>query len=306
MANFIVAGITQMETIIKVDSFPIKYVPFTEAHDTIYMAAGGDAFNVSLALKSLGNEIKFMTVVGKDQNMNAFNPPDRRITLPTEHVLPVLKETPAEIFFYDNKRKQQVFEDLKDIRNAEYDMSLVEPVVKDVDMIVLSNANFCRPFIEVAEKHKKKLAVKIHQFNKEKEIYNQDFLSNANILYFSDNTIEEDPQEFAKSIAEKYNTDIIIVGLDEGGLVLYDREKKLNVKYNPVKTKDVVNGAGAGNAAFACFLHYYLKVKDSSQAIRMALLFSAHKIGYMGTSYGFMSEEQMQQWESLIFDRRGV
>ena len=125
-------------------------------------------------------------------------------------------------------------------------------------------------------------------------------------LYFSDNTIDEDPHDFVKGIADKYNTDIIILGLDAGGMVLYDREKKLNVKYNAVKTKDVVNGAGAGNASFACFLHYYLKVKDSAQAIRMALLFSAHKIGYMGTSYGFMTEEQMQQWESLIFDRRGI
>lgn len=306
MANFIVAGITQMETIIKVESFPIKYAPFTEAHDTIYTAAGGDAFNVSLALKSLGNEVKFMTVVGKDQNMSAFNPPDRQITLPTEYVLPVLKETPAEIFFYDNKRKQQVFEDLKDIRNAEYDMTLVTPVMKDTDMVVLSNANFCRPFIELAKQNQKKLAVKIHQFNKEKEIYNKDFLSNANILYFSDNTIDEDPQEFAKQISDKYSTDIVIIGLDEGGLILFDRERKLNLKYNAVKTKDVVNGAGAGNASFACFLHYYMKVKDSTQAIRMALLFSAHKIGFMGTSYGFMSEQQMQQWESLIFDRRGV
>jgi ribokinase len=37
-----------------------------------------------------------------------------------------------------------------------------------------------------------------------------------------------------------------------------------------------------------------------------ALLFTANKIGYMGTSNGFMTEEQLEQWESLIFDPNDV
>ena len=72
MFKFVVAGITQLETIVKVPQLPIEFRNFTDAHDSIYVSGGGDAFNESLALKWLGDEVSFMTVVGKDQDMGIF------------------------------------------------------------------------------------------------------------------------------------------------------------------------------------------------------------------------------------------
>ena len=169
------------------------------------------------------------------------------------------------------------------------------------DMVVLSNANFCRPFINVAKEFDKKIAVNIHTYNPEKEKYNVDFLENANILYFSDDTIETDPFDFVRGIADKYNTDIIILGQGAKGLILYDRHRDINVHYDTVKTNEVVNTTGAGNALFACFLHYYQETGDSTLAIKNAMLFASYKIGYMGTSIGFMTVEQLEQWRSLIW-----
>ena len=169
MFNYVVAGITQLETIIKVRQIPIEYRSHTEAHDAIHMSAGGDAFNISLALKWLGDQVKFMTVVGEKQDLSIFNPSDREVTLDTDYVMPVMRESPIEVLLYDDRRKQQGFEDLKDIRDAEYNMALVEPIADEADMFVLSNANFCRPFIDMAKKHDKKLAVKIHNFRRDKE-----------------------------------------------------------------------------------------------------------------------------------------
>ena len=94
MGKFIIAGITQIETIIKVDRIPIAYRSFTGKPDTIYTAAGGDAYNCSLALEWLGDKVEFMTVVSETQNLGIFNPPGREVTLSTEYVLPVMKETP--------------------------------------------------------------------------------------------------------------------------------------------------------------------------------------------------------------------
>ena len=164
MSNIVIAGITQIESIVKVKEIPIAYAPFTPAPDTIFTAPGGDAFNMSLAMSWLGDRVEFMTVVGKDQNMGIFNPPNREVTLSTTYVLPIMKETPMEILLFDRTRKQQVFEDLKDIRDAKYDMMLIDPLVEDCDMMVLSNVNFCRPFITRAVDHNKKLAVKIPVF----------------------------------------------------------------------------------------------------------------------------------------------
>ncbi len=306
MSRIVVCGITQIETIVKVPKIPIQYEAFTPSKDSIYTAAGGDAFNISLAMSWLGDDIDFMTVVGKGQDLGMFNPPDRNVTLSTEYVLPIMNETPMQVTFFDQERLEQKFEDLKDIREAQYDLSLVEKVVPNSDMVFLSNVNFARPFIRIAQASRKPLAVKIHSYSREKEVYNEDFLRAAEILYFSGGARAEDPYAFIKEMAQKYGTQIILLGQSSEGVILYDRRRDICVHYDPVRAGQVVNTAGAGNAQFACFLHYYLKNGDSKEAMHKALIFTANKIGYMGTSNGFMTEEQLEQWEGLIFDSGDV
>ncbi len=306
MFNYVIAGITQLETIIKVDNIPVAYQVCTEANNAIHSSAGGDAFNISLALKWLGDDVRFMTVVGENQNLSIFNPEDREVTLDTDYVMPIMKETPVEVMLYDNNRKQQVFDDLKDIREAVYDMSKVEPVADEADMFILTNANFCRPFIKLAKDHGKKLAVKIHNFQREKEKYNEDFLKNADILYFTDNSIQEEPFSFIQDMVDKYQPDMIILGQGEKGLILYDKFRDIKAHYDTVASSQVVNLAGGDNAFFACFIHYFMKTKDSKVAMHKALLFCSHKIGYMGTSNGFMTEEQLDHWDEVVWDPRGM
>ncbi len=304
MSRFIVAGIIQIETIVKVDRIPIEYAPVTSIPDTIFTSAGGDAFNESLALRWLGDHVDLLSVIGRNQDMSILNPSNREITLDTDYILPIIDNTPTQVVLYDRDRREQIFEDIKGLRDAEYDMSMVPPMIAASDMVVLSNANFCRPFINIAQKFGKKIAVNIHTYNPEKERYNEDFLENASILYFSDDTINTDPFDFVRSIADKYHTDIIILGQGAKGLILYDRSRDINVHYDPVKTNEVVNTTGAGNAMFACFLHYYQETGDSVLAIKNALLFASYKIGYMGTSNGFMTVEQLQQWHNLIWGEK--
>ncbi len=301
MSKFLVAGVTQIETIVRVDSIPVNYAPLTSVTESIFTEMGGDAYNESLALKWLGDEVCFMSIVGRNQDLSMINPPDRKITLSTEYIIPQMKATPTEVVLYDRERKQQIFEDLKDLRDNVYDMSMVAPIAESCDMLVLANANFCRPFAKVAKEHKKPVAVNIRNYDPEKEKYNRDFLEPAKVLYFSDDTLTEDPYEFIDRIAGTYDTEIIILGQGSEGLILYDRSQNLRVHYKTVKTNEVVNTIGAGNALFACFLHYYMETKDSVNAIKNALLFASYKIGYMGTSNGFMTPAQLEQWRNLIW-----
>ena len=301
MSSFVVAGITQVETIVNVDKLPMEYTPMTSVPNSIHISAGGDAYNEALALTWLGDNVHLMSVVGRKQDMGLFNPPGRKITISTEYMLPLVEHIPMQVIICDKERKQQIFEDIKDLREIDYDMSMVAPTVAYSDMVVLSNANFCRPFIDVAKRYQKPICVNIHEFLREKEQYNEDFLSAASVLYFSDDTITEDPFDFVKSIADKYGTDIIILGQGAKGLILYDRKRNINVHYNTVQTNDVVNTAGAGNALIACFLHFYLETGDSTSAIKDAMLFASYKIGYVGTSIGFLTVEQLEQWRNLIW-----
>ncbi len=301
MSKFLVAGVTQIETIVRVDKIPVSYSPLTSVADSIYTAMGGDAYNESLALEWLGDDVTFMSIVGRNQDLGIINPPDRKITLSTEYIIPQMKETPTEVVLYDKNRKQQIFEDIKDLRENVYDMSMVAPIAESCDMMVLANANFCRPFAKEAAARNKPIAVNIRSYKPEKEKYNTDFLEPAQVLYFSDDTLSEDPYEFIDRMSGTYGTEIIILGQGSEGLILFDKSKNLRVHYKTVKTNEVVNTIGAGNALFACFLHYYMENGDSVNAIKNALLFASYKIGYMGTSNGFMTTDQLEQWRNLIW-----
>jgi len=301
MGKFLVAGIVQRETIVKVDRIPIVYAGVTVKPDTVFMHTGGDAYNESIALKWLGNSVDFMTMIGREDGMELLNPPDCEVELVTDYVLPRLRQTPTAAVFYDSSRKQQIFEDTKDIRDVAYDEDLFRERAARAEMLVVSNANFCRPLMRIGKELRKPVAVNIREYQKDKVVYNEDFLKAADILYVSDDHLVGEPYEFVKSLAAKYRTKIILLGQGAAGMILYDKEKNIIAHYATVKTNEIVNTVGAGNALFSCFLHFYNKTHDSVFAVKNALLFASYKIGFMGTSNGFMTEDQINQWRNLIW-----
>lgn len=301
MSHFVVAGITQLEMIVNVEELPIAYTPYTECPNGITTCPGGDAFNEALAMRWLGDQVDFLSVIGHTQDLGIFNPPYREVTLNTDYLLPLIETTPQEVVLYKDDQHRQIFSDTKDIGDAQYDMEVARPLVEACDMLVLSNVKFCRPFIELAKANRKPIALRFHDFDPEKEKKYADFLNAANILYFSERNIKSDPYQFVRDIANAYDPEIIILGMGLEGLILYHRSEKLTLHYNLVKTIDIKNTHGAGNALFSCFLHFYTKDKDAKKAIRYALLFCSYKMGHDGTSNGFMTIKQLEQWNDLIW-----
>ncbi len=178
---------------------------------------------------------------------------------------------------------------------------LFESRIKDKDMVVITTCNFCRPLLKLAKKYDKPLALHVRNISSIKAANKEDFLAAADILYISDDDLEEDPYDCLNACREKYDPEIIIVGLGKRGVILYTRQDNSMIEYKPVTTYEVVNTIGAGNAMFAAFLHYYVKTKDAREAIKNALLFVSYKINFVGTSNGFMTEEQIAQWHKLIW-----
>lgn len=301
MGKFLVAGVVQRETIVKVDNIPIGYMGITERPNTIFTSTGGDAYNESLALKWLGNSVDLMSMVGEGESMDLVNPPGCEVELVTDYVLPRLADTPIAVLFYDENRKQQIFEDIKNLGDVPYDLALFRERAKRAEMLVVSNANFCRPLIGIGKELRKPIAVNIREYTEEKAYFNEDFLKGGDILYISDDRLAGDPYEFVKLLAAKYRPQIIILGQGAAGLILYDKNKNIIAHYNTVKTHKTVNTVGAGNALFSCFLHFYNKTKDSVFAVKNAMLFASYKIGFMGTSSGFMTEEEISLWRNLIW-----
>ena len=301
MSKILVAGILQEETIVKVDKIPIKNQPVTDVFNSIHTGIGGDAYNEAIALKWLGDEVDFFTLIGKYDSPKIVNPPSSEVHLGTDYILPKANATPAAVIFYDKERNQQIFEDIKNLREVKYDLSLFRQALPGADLVVLANANFCKPMLHAAMEAGKKIAVNIRNFKYRTETYNEEFLEAADILYLSDDNIDDDPYDFCKYIVEKYKTEILIYGMGAAGVLLYSNKLDTYVLYKPVKTNEIVNTVGAGNALFSCFLHYYNQTGDSTFSIRNALLFASYKIGFIGTSIGFMTEKQIEDWRELIW-----
>lgn len=301
MSKFLVAGFVQRETIVKVDKIPIEYTGVTNKPHTIFSSTGGDAYNEAVALKWLGNSVDFMSMTGRDESMELINPPGCEVTIVTDYILPRLYHTPTAVVLYDENRNQQIFEDIKEMRETSYDLNLFRERAARAEMLVVSNANFCRPLMWIGKELRKPIAVNIREYQESKVCYNEDFLKAADILYVSDDHLINDPFEFVKGLAAKYRPEIILLGQGADGLILYDKKKNIIAHYNTVKTHGVNNTVGAGNALFSCFLHFYNKTRDSVFAVKNALLFASYKIGFMGTSNGFMTEEQIAQWRNLIW-----
>lgn len=302
MGKFMVAGFLQIETIVDVDELPLPYKEFESIPDIVNTGIGGAGFNEAMALKWLGDEVDFMSMVARDMSKAQIQEYLKKndVNLSAEYVLPKLDAMPTAVVLYA-KGKKQIFEDVKDIRTVEYDCDLFERQIQDKDMVLISNCNFCRPVLGLAKKYNKPIALNVRSMRAEKIANKADFLAAADILYISDDDIVCDAYDCINECKEKYDPEIIIMGIGERGVILYTRENNSLIEYKPVKTFDVVNTIGAGNAVFSAFLHYYVKTGDAKTAIKNALLFVSYKISFVGTSNGFMSEEQIEQWRKLIW-----
>lgn len=297
MGKFLTAGIIQRETIVKVPKLPLQYSRVTRCYDTVFGGIGGDAYNVANALKWLGDEVELISNIG-ERDSHLFE---------TKHLNPhyvsaSLKQTPSAVIFYDNERRQQTFEDIKDMEDVPYDTELFAEALKDADIVILSNTKFCEPFLSQVKESGKKLVVNFNGLEREKEL-DQKFLTAADIVYVSDDEIKVDPYEAMRIMSEEYAMDCVILGMGKSGLLMYTRTDNMIVPYPAVHIKEVVNTVGAGNALLSCFLHYYHKNGNYHEAIKYALMFAAYKIGYVGTSKGFMTEDEMKLWYDLIWNR---
>lgn len=302
MSKFMVAGFIQMETIVKVNELPLPYKQFCSEEGIIDLNIGGAGYNEAVALRWLGNDVDFMSMVAKEFALekynNVLNP--AQLDLDMRFVLPVLDGMPHAIILYANGQTQ-TFEDVKCIRHTPYDYALFEKQIQDKDMVLISSCNFCRPLLELAKKYNKPLAVNVRSMRKEKVLEKADFIREADILYVSEDDLDGTPYECLEQCKEIGNPKIVIIGLGDKGVLMYTKEQNSVLEYKPVKTNEVVNTIGAGNAMFSAFLHYYVKTGDEREAIKNALLFASYKIGFVGTSIGFMTEEQIEQWKPLIW-----
>jgi sugar/nucleoside kinase (ribokinase family) len=64
--RFVVSGLVNIETTLKIDSFPLEYFPVAYPFGGIGSSVSGVGANLALALSALGDRVAFCSLLGRD------------------------------------------------------------------------------------------------------------------------------------------------------------------------------------------------------------------------------------------------
>lgn len=292
MKKIFVSGLINTETTVKVRQFPIEYYPIDYSFFGVNQSVSGVAYNLAKSLKTLGDDVKFVSLTGNDFASRFIADELGNVGISTEYIKNPLKATPSSVVLYDEEGKRQIYCDLKDIQETVIDFE--DELFMDCDIVLACNINFNRTLLKKAKTAGKIIATDVHVLGDINDEYNKDFMKNANILFLSDENIKGDYKEFIKSIEDTFGNEIIVLGMGAKGAMMYLKNEDKFYEMPAAKPEKVVNTVGAGDALFSSFIHYYAKGMTPVESLKRAQIYAAHKIGFDGAANGFVSEEVVE------------
>lgn len=295
MKKIVISGLVNIETTVAIDEFPIEYSPIDYRFFGVETSISGVGYNVTKALNTLGSKVDVLSLIGNDIYRESILNEFDKEGIKTDFLKAVLKNTAQSVIMYDKNGKRKINLDLKDIQEKEYEVSKAENAIKNADIVVACNINFSRTVLRCAKEHGRFIATDVHVIDNVEDEYNKEFMSAANILFLSNENIMGREKEFVKELIEKYDNDIIVVGMGKEGALLYVKADGRFEQYPAVKTREIVNTIGAGDALFSAFIHFYAKDSNPYEAIRRAIVFASYKIGEKGAASGFVDESKITE-----------
>lgn len=294
MNKVLVSGLLNIETTLQINEFPVTYCPIEYSFFGIKSNVSGVAFNIANALRALDDEVQIVSMVGKDDEANLILKNVHNIGVSDSFIKTSLSETPTTIVLYDKVGRRKIYCDLKDIQDKQYPAE--EILFEKIDIAVICNINFNRPLLHKAKSEAKLIATDVHVLSDIEDSYNKEFMENADLLFLSDENINGDHKEFVNRLKNRYNNRIIVLGQGKHGALMYERQRDVFYHLDSVKTGEVVNTVGAGDALFSAFIHYYTKGMEAVECLKRAQIFASYKIGFNGAACGFMTEGELEQF----------
>lgn len=291
-----VSGLVNVETNLKIRSFPVAYYPIDYPFFGIKTNVSGVGYNITEAARTLGDDVTFVSMIGKDDEAKRIAETLDAHGISRRLVFDALDTTPISVVLREpsDSGRRQIYCDLKDVQEKTVDPSLVEPAMAESDVCVLCNVNFNRALLPVAKRLGKKVATDVHVINDVFDPFNRDFMKSADILFLSDEDLPSSPEEFIAALKNEYSAEVMAIGLGADGVCMYERATDKTTRIPAAALGGVVNTVGAGDALFTAFVHYYGKY-GAAEAMKRAEVFAALKIRADGGSLGFSTEEQVEK-----------
>ena len=292
MSKILISGLVNTETTVRVRQFPIPYYPIDYPFFGVGTAVSGVAYNIALALKTLGDDVDLLSMTGDDFPAAYIRQELHSAGIGTEHIQAKLKQTPSSVVLYDETGRRQIYCDLKDIQEISY--GFPEEICAGADIVAACNTNFNRELLRRAKAAGKTIATDVHVLSDIWDDYNRDFMEYADILFLSDEGIGDDYGEFMTELAHTYGSRIIVLGRGSKGAAMYLKEEDHIIELPAARVGEAVNTVGAGDALFSAFVHYYAKGYHPVDALARAQVFASAKIRVSGASKGFVTEAEVE------------
>ena len=294
MGRILVSGLINVETTLRVDDFPLTYLPVRFPFFGVNSTISGVGYNIASALTTLGSEIDFLSIIGNDLAGDSVRLALSRDGLVDQYILDDMPHTTQSVIIHDQAGRRQIHTDLKDIQDRVYSPQLFEQALHHCSLAVLCNINYNRPFLTQTQNAGIPTATDVHTISDIEDEYNQDYMAAADILFMSDELLPCSPEEFARRLQNRFGTAVIVIGLGDKGALLAVKKDNFIERISAVSTRPVVNTIGAGDALFSSFVHIYQQTGDPYQAIHKSVIFASYKIGASGAAEGFMTAAQLE------------
>ena len=294
--RILVSGLINIETTLRVDGFPIEYFPVRYPFWGVNSTVSGVGYNIAKALTTLGDEARFVSLIGQDMQGRLVRDALAADGIPTDFVLSAVPQTAQSVILYDGAGRRQIHVDLKDLQERAYPAAQFEAALEGCALAVLCNINFSRPFLQAVKQRGILVATDVHTVYDLEDAYNRDFMAAADILFMSDEQLPTSPEAWAQSVMDRYHPKILVIGLGAQGALLTVRGQNTSVRVPAVRTREVVNTIGAGDALFSAFIHAYARIRNAYAALLRAMVFASYKIGETGAAQGFLTEPELTDW----------
>lgn len=304
MSSIVVSGLVNVETTLNIGQFPVQYSPIEYKFFGLHSNVAGVAYNVAKALVTLENNVELLSMLGTDGEGKVARDGLKEAGINEKYILSSLKETPTSLILFDDEGKRKIYCDLKDIQESNYPMENAETILEKCDLVVACNCNFNRPLLKLAKEKGKIIATDVHVLSDLNDAYNKDFMQYGDIVFLSDEIIVSENKnvwDFLRKMYGMYAPKVIVLGRGSKGALMYMGEQDEFVELPAVKTNEVVNTVGAGDALFSAFVHYYAKGLEPAECLKRAQIFASLKIAYNGASLGFSSEKEIERWYEEIY-----
>lgn len=294
MKPILVSGLVNVETTVPIMLFPVEYQPIEYLFHGIESNVSGVGFNVSAALKALGVEPILWSIVGQDITSDIIREALRSREITCE-LFPAVDCSSQSVVLYDSAGTRMIYCDLQNLQEANYPVEKVESALPDIDLAAVCNINFSRILLKPLKDKGICIATDVHVLCDIDDPYNADFMSAADILFLSNEKIIGRERDFIGRLAQMYNNQVIVVGLGHNGALMYVCNDGSITYFPALRTRNIANTVGAGDALFACFLYFYQKYNNPYTALENAMVFASWKIGEKGASKGFLSEKDLEK-----------